>query len=1075
MSSSDEDQDAEHLLLTFQSHHRPSTNNEPSASFSNIGHQETPPKRRGRPPKEALIFNLMNSESSQQHDIPRRPRGRPKKIRVDSSDLENSQPVHNVVRRRRLHVESSLNSAAGSSVDAQSPGLQTGRATRDNSVAVRRSNQHAKSSTPPQSGAATTGARSRRVRAQVGNYYSNTNYSGYVSGSEAEEETRSESQPKSRPIGRSSHPAVPPTPKKPERRRFRVIFDAQGIRVTRHGYSKLQDIPNLPRTVPYSPQTKHSSYARQFRNKGHVSLLHVSFSEDELSAIIGLLSPHGVDPRLSEMSQADQVIRIVQSVHNSRLEQVLQKLPQMIQLQDLLNRQGFENLIAYHQAADSANPLIDNLCNEMLSEKSTLAQTSQLLSLADALSRRCEADIQAFLVDARLENIPTRPYYVSASQERASIQRSEYRTSALNRWPKSLSEQFNLRKTHTWKGASNDVLNLAWSPDGSKFAVGAAAQCDEHNMQYNRSNNLILGDYTHKIIKELPDHREPYPVANHNNSHLYMSVTAVQWFDDVLYTSSYDKTVKIWDVSSYANAGCQMTLRHNHKVQIMARSPSISNLLATGTDSTLHLWHFDSVNQKCHDLHYMAQRLTRNPRAIKEADFTPSSLAWGLSPLSQDLFVAGFSGKSYYDGDACREGLLAAWKVAQGSLVPVPLQPNAQNIFDVKSHPFLPWFATGSSVSTVGTNGTGRDIRSLVRIYEPSAKPRCAIEIDCPALDINDVSFCPVDRFHISASCTDGITYVWDFRNSSQILHKLCHGEAINQLDEELTREQADVGVRVALWGKGSDEFITGGSDGVLRSWDILRAPEDVHVRDIAVIEDEIMSGAYSPDKSTLIIGDAAGGIHILEPGLSSDPVEQLHYEISRDSELSTSSDSGEAIGKMLLQTGQLIQHPRYGVGKGPAYQGPYAAWARPEDTPKDMLAVTPLIAEIQALQLDQGRGSLPAGDRTVDELRKTAEIRNRDPSLLKRKDGPHRRPKKKHRVTDIINLCSDEEEEEDGKPVKATRKSVKPPIWIDLTGDTEDEGGAQQQMKQDDSDDDTEDYWFPDSGEIDPNIRDSE
>ncbi len=149
------------------------------------------------------------------------------------------------------------------------------------------------------------------------------------------------------------------------------------------------------------------------------------------------------------------------------------------------------------------------------------------------------------------------------------------------------------------------------------------------------------------------------------------------------------------------------------------------------------------------------------------------------------------------------EGLLAAWKVAQGSLVPVPLQPNAQNIFDVKSHPFLPWFATGSSVSTMGTNGTGRDIRSLVRIYEPSTKPRCAIEIDCPALDINDVSFCPVDRFHISASCTDGITYVWDFRKSSQILHKLCHGDAINQLDEELTREQADVGVRVALWGKG--------------------------------------------------------------------------------------------------------------------------------------------------------------------------------------------------------------------------------------------------------------------------------
>ncbi|KAF5015479.1 hypothetical protein F66182_13178, partial [Fusarium sp. NRRL 66182] len=229
----------------------------------------------------------------------------------------------------------------------------------------------------------------------------------------------------------------------------------------------------------------------------------------------------------------------------------------------------------------------------------------------------------------------------------------------------------------------------------------------------------------------------------------------------------------------------------------------------------------------------------------------------------------------------------------------------------------------------------------------------------------------------------------------------------------------------------------------------------------------------------TLLIGDADGGVHILEPGLSSDPVEQLHYEKSRDAELSVPSESGKAIGELLLKTGQLIQHPRYGVGKGPAYQGPYAAWARPDKTPKDLLAMTPLIAEIQALQLDQGRGSLPAGDHTVDELRKTAEVRNRDTSLLKRKDGSHHRPKKKHRLKNnlkdnVINLCSDEDE--DIKPVKASRASTKPPICIDLTGDTDDDNDAQQQMKQaEDSDDGAEDYWFPDSGEIDPNIRDSE
>ncbi len=237
---------------------------------------------------------------------------------------------------------------------------------------------------PSKCGAATTGSRSRRSRAQVGNYYSNSIYSGYVSASEGEEETQPESQPQSKPTGHSSRSVVPPTPKKAGKKRNFVSFmTLKESALHAMDFSKLQDIPNLPRTVPYSPQTKHSSYARQFRNKRHVSLLHVSFSEDEISAIIGLLSPSGVDPRLSEMSQADQVIHIAQSVHNSRLEQVLrQKLPQMFQLQNLLNSQKFDNLIAYHQAAESADPLIDNLCNEMLSKKSTVAQTSQLLSLA---------------------------------------------------------------------------------------------------------------------------------------------------------------------------------------------------------------------------------------------------------------------------------------------------------------------------------------------------------------------------------------------------------------------------------------------------------------------------------------------------------------------------------------------------------------------------------------------------------------------------------------------------------------------------------------------------------------------
>lgn len=127
------------------------------------------------------------------------------------------------------------------------------------------------------------------------------------------------------------------------------------------------------------------------------------------------------------------------------------------------------------------------------------------------------------------------------------------------------------------------------------------------------------------------------------------------------------------------------------------------------------------------------------------------------------------------------------------------------------------------------------------------------------------------------------------------------------------------------------DNFVTGGSDSVLREWNILLSPEDVHVQDIITLEDEVMSGAFSLDKSTLLIGDAAGGIHILQPGTDSNcSVEELNYKHG-DNNLempNAPSDSKREIGQMLLKTGQLMHHPRYGIGQGPAYQGPYAPWA---------------------------------------------------------------------------------------------------------------------------------------------------
>jgi hypothetical protein len=68
------------------------------------------------------------------------------------------------------------------------------------------------------------------------------------------------------------------------------------------------------------------------------------------------------------------------------------------------------------------------------------------------------------------------------------------------------------------------------------FVSEHLAQCDEHNMQYDRGNNLLLGDLPSNSLKELSGHRILRPSAGiTSDHHLYMSVSVVQWFGNKLY------------------------------------------------------------------------------------------------------------------------------------------------------------------------------------------------------------------------------------------------------------------------------------------------------------------------------------------------------------------------------------------------------------------------------------------------------------------------------------------------------------------------------------------------------------
>ncbi|KAE8147942.1 WD40-repeat-containing domain protein [Aspergillus avenaceus] len=890
-----------------------------------------------------------------------------------------------------------------------------------------------------------------------------------------------------------------------------IIYFSPEVQILKMPFETLSDVNNLER-ASYCPERNPANYRRRLKAGVWTAdrILHVDFDQKETTALLNLLLFTGCQWTYApETALADQLIQELASFLQGGLgdASVVWSVKEVIQSgQDRKQIRRAKHLVTkllYHQKRRHFGSYFTT--SDCQHADDDIYRLSAYLPFASALKHRQYADIEAFIADAKKGCLPSVPSIIKAikSDDSCSASRNTFPVSSnLNKLlrERALGYRVNqqissdmlsgLKLSKTWKGASNDVIVLAWSSDGTKFAAGAAAQCDE---DYNQGNNLVLGDLAENTLIELPDHwirrssgRSRGTMDDHR---LFMSVTACQWFGDTIYTASYDNTVKLWKPQK-DGASCYKTLRHDSKVQVMAKSTYIDNLLATGTHS-IGIW--DIQESRYSALDFPRQRSKRDIALL------PTSLAWGHLGITKEILVAGMSEKG---DDVPLNGLLAAWRLNESSVTPLQLSPSSQNIFDIKWHPSLPSFATASSTRGGGTTLlSSKDTRSVVRLYSPFTSKRCTIEFECPALDINDVTFCPNNPNYVTASCTDGVTYVWDHRNPDSILHKLVHGRPLNQIDETIAREQADVGVRAALWGDSVNRFYTGASDGVLRSWNILQSSDDVHIQDVAFIQEEIMCGAFSEDKSNLLIGDAAGGLHLLSSGPYTDGLTSFGFRpASRTTTGDNGSDceSGIEAARRAILNGHLTRHPIYGVGQGPRYNGPYAAWARPEGTPGEKLSQTKLKDEWQLRQLDGvppvfRNGLDKQSQREVESQRHVARIRNKQVNKFKRKrieiDDPDEQ-------SSVIDLCSDD----GGLGFPGASDKPKRPMTIvmgtgateviDLTADSGSEssstevtgpllkaskthfsksggGGEPEELKETLEDD----FWWPPSGQVDANI----
>ena len=396
----------------------------------------------------------------------------------------------------------------------------------------------------------------------------------------------------------------------------------------------------------------------------------------------------------------------------------------------------------------------------------------RILEIATSLRKKLHArdreSVGAFLIDARNGQLRTHPRvdrlgavrplksfssYPKAStssllRQRALGQQSQRGWQAATR---GLTYQLknnvydSLGPAYAFTGASSDVHTVAWSPDGLQFAAGAVCVTDPSSRQYNRPDNLLYGDLPSKMIYELGEHyidrekAESGPNSTHamhvtQDPRLFTTVSSVAFspYGDYMLSAGYDSHASMWRIGpSGTPPELLQSLRHKAEIDLMTVSPE--GLFATAAKR-----HQKAI--KVLQINYDGSIRPHN-YASKKADTRPDQnilpTALKFEPQYGRLLLAGFGANRREDrmdasGDIC------LWDVQ--TQAELSIHGSTRNVFDVAFHPIDPGiFAVGC----VAGQNVNRGMRSTVRLYSGThfEKRTSFLELECPALDMNEVTF----------------------------------------------------------------------------------------------------------------------------------------------------------------------------------------------------------------------------------------------------------------------------------------------------------------------------------------------
>ncbi|KAL1879390.1 hypothetical protein VTK73DRAFT_7027 [Phialemonium thermophilum] len=640
---------------------------------------------------------------------------------------------------------------------------------------------------------------------------------------------------------------------------------------------------------------------------------------------------------------------------------------------------------------------------------------------ARSIRGRTAADVQAYLADLRKRENAADPsllcierddYYRRGSAARSSRLQSlllareivGHRGYGLMRKMQTFTNQFrncredSLELRAEWTNCAGDIATVSWVSNDA-FVCGTTEHSDSHNQQYNKPGNLVLGSICDGTLRAYPHHRVVRPIVPRGENStdamrqsqdpwLYASVVSSDYdsIHDLFFTSSFDRTVKIWKVEK---AGRSMSLLgtwpHGGNVNFVVASKHQSGMVATAADvstNAVRVYHLNETEVSSSPFwSYSCSRvvdLDGNTVPTDKWAYFPATIQWGLSPEVQHLLLVGYSPRSLTvdDNDIPEDrrasGEICLWDALTRQRRRI-LSASTQNVFEVLWHPSQPSFI--AATSPLGLD-VADGVRTQIRVYRISDNPEhgemvfTAIHtLDCTAADINELTIMPnsLTYCYITAGCTDGKTYVWDTARGDKPIHTLKHGGPLEEFNGD--REKEDTGVKFTAWGTTPDRFYTGSSDGVVKVWNV-RTEGDPFIRDLLEVPAPVSCGVFSPDRSKLVIGDASGRVFLLSVDENDQKPAEL-TSVRQPSSLRSRNarrpklviphpepeppkvdaegnpielESGRDRARAYLQKGQLVLHrnPTIGAVRGPKYAetGLFRREAHSDDDPtKPLLA----------------------------------------------------------------------------------------------------------------------------------------